>query len=89
MADLGSLTLAGNYSSIGWGALDQKLDERSKEEVIEYDISGNLELGRFFPSKYNVKIPLYAQYGQSVRSPKYDPYELYRAISLYIIYRIS
>jgi cell surface protein SprA len=76
LADLGSLTLAGNYSSIGWGALDQKLDDRSKEEVVEYDLSGNLELGRFFPSKYNVRIPLYAQYGQSIRSPKYDPYDL-------------
>ena len=76
LADLGNLTVAGNYSSIGWGALDQKLDDRSKEEVYEYDISGNLELGRFFPSKYNIRIPVYAQYGQSIRSPKYDPYDL-------------
>jgi cell surface protein SprA len=76
LADLGNLTLAGNYNSIGWGALDQKLDERSKEEVMEYDISGNLELGNFFPSKYDVRIPVYAQYGQSIRSPKYDPYDL-------------
>ena len=76
LADLGNLTLAGNYNSIGWGALDQKLDDRSKEEVMEYDISGNLELGRFFPSKYSVRIPVYAQYGQSIRAPKYDPYDL-------------
>jgi len=76
LADLGNVTLAGNYSSIGWGALDQKLDERSKEEVFEYDVSGNLEMGRFFPSKLNVQIPVFAQYGQSIRSPKYDPYDL-------------
>lgn len=76
LADLGSVTVAGNYNSIGWGALDQKLQDRSRDEVIEYDFSGNLELGKFFPADYNVSIPVYAQYGQSIKSPKYDPYDL-------------
>lgn len=76
LADLGNVTLAGNYNSIGYGSLDQKLQDRSQEQFVEYDVSGNLELGRFFPSKWNVRVPVYAQYGQSIRSPKYDPYDL-------------
>jgi cell surface protein SprA len=62
MADLGNMTFATNYSSIGWGALDQKLDQRSKEKVFEYDAATNLELGKFFPSKWGLRIPFYAQF---------------------------
>ena len=46
LADFGRLSLSGNYSSIGWGALDQKLAERSLDEVVQYDIATNLELGK-------------------------------------------
>jgi len=81
LADLGNVTIAGNYSSIGYGALDQKLAGRNMENVYEYDFSGNIEVGKFFPSKYNVRLPVFAQYGKSVSSPKYDPYDLDLTVS--------
>lgn len=81
LADLGNVTVAGNYSSIGYGALDQKLAGRNMENIYEYDISGNVEIGKFFPSKLNIKLPVFAQYGKSVSSPKYDPYDLDLTVS--------
>jgi cell surface protein SprA len=47
MADLGNISVAGNYTSIGWGSIEEKLSQRQREEVIQYDISANLELGSF------------------------------------------
>jgi len=76
MADLGNITFAGNYNSIGWGALDQQLSERSLDEVLEYDVATSLELGKFFPSNWGLRIPFYAQYAKSISTPKYDPYAL-------------
>ena len=76
LADLGNVAFAGNYSSIGWGALDEKLAERSIEEVYTYDISSNLQLGRFFPKEWSINLPFYGFYGSEVRTPKYDPYDL-------------
>ncbi len=76
LADLGNVTVSGKYNSIGWGALDQKLDERLKEEIIEYDAATNLELGKFFPQKWNVRVPFYAQYARSISNPQFDPFDL-------------
>ena len=76
MADLGNVTVSGNYSSIGWGALDQQLAERQLEEIIEYDAATNLELGKFLPNNWNVSIPFYAQYAKSITNPLYDAIQL-------------
>lgn len=76
LADLGNLTMSSNYSSIGWGQIDQQLQERQLEELVEYDIATNLELGKFFPDKWGLRIPFYYQYAKSVSTPEYDPLEL-------------
>ncbi|MBT8229672.1 MAG: cell surface protein SprA, partial [Bacteroidia bacterium] len=75
MADLGNLSAAGSYSSLGWGALDQKVNDRAKEEVIEYDFATNLELGKFFPEHWGLRVPFYAQYAKSIRNPEFDAYD--------------
>ena len=74
LADLGTLTLSGAYSSLGWGALDQRLQERAIESNYQYDISTNLELGKFIPGKTGIKIPFYYQYTTSVKTPEYYQY---------------
>ncbi len=76
LADLGGVALAGNYSGIGWGSIEEKLAQRQREEVIQYDISTNLELGKLLPEKSGIKIPFYAQYSNITRKPEYDPYDL-------------
>lgn len=75
LADLGNLTAAGSYSSLGWGALDQRVNDRAKEEVIEYDFSTNLNLGKFFPDNWGLKVPFYAQYAKEIRNPEFDAYD--------------
>ena len=76
LADFGDFAASGRYSSIGWGGIDQKLDDRSKERILEYDFATNLNLDKFFPSKWGLRIPFYAQYSKTLIKPKYDPYEL-------------
>ncbi|HJW31055.1 MAG TPA: cell surface protein SprA, partial [Saprospiraceae bacterium] len=76
LADFGTLGLSGTYSSIGWGAIDQKLDDRAKESVSQLDFSTNLQLGKFFGQHSKVQVPFYYQYSQTVRKPKYDALDL-------------
>ncbi len=73
LADLGSVTLAGSTSKPGFGAINQKVSERQIEEINRYDLSSNLELGKFFPERYNVRIPMYVGYSENVRNPEYNP----------------
>jgi len=72
LADFGNLSAAGSYTSVGWGSIDQKLMERSLDETLQYDVSTNLELGKFFPEEWGVKLPFYALYSNEVSTPKYD-----------------
>jgi cell surface protein SprA len=76
MADLGTVTLSSKYSSIGFGALDQQLAERSLEQIAQYDIATNVELSKFLPGKTGLRLPFYFQYSKETRNPLYDPYDL-------------
>ncbi len=76
LADFGSITLAGNYSGIGFGALDQKVQQRARFQLFGYDLAGNFELGRFFPQKWGVRLPFFGQISNQTRSPEFDPYDL-------------
>ncbi len=76
LADLGNATIAGNFSTIGWGQLEEKVNERARERFTQYDLATNLELGKFFPENWGLNIPFYAQYSESRYTPEYDPYDL-------------
>lgn len=76
LADLGTLTFSGSYKGIGFGNLDQRVNERSREVLTQFDGAANLELGKFFPRKAGISIPTYASYSQTVSTPEYDPYDL-------------
>lgn len=76
LADLGNISLAGNYTSIGWGSIEQKLVQRQREEVLQGDASINVELSKFFGEKSGIRLPFYAQYSNVTRNPEYDPYDL-------------
>lgn len=73
LADLGTLNMSGSISTPGFGSIEKKVNERSKEEIVEYDVSTNLDLGKFFPEKSNVSIPVYAGYSESFINPEYNP----------------
>ena len=73
LADLGTLNLVGRTSTPGWGSIDKKVNERSKETVIQYDMSSNLELGKFFPEKAGIRIPVYLGLSANRVRPEYDP----------------
>ncbi|MBI5916679.1 MAG: cell surface protein SprA [Bacteroidetes bacterium] len=76
LADLGSLTLSGKTSTIGFGALDQQLAERSREQIIQYDVAAQIKLDKFLPEKIGLQVPFYFQFSNETRNPQYDPYDL-------------
>lgn len=73
LADLATVTLAGTYQSIGFGAIDKKLNDRNLNETIQYDVSSNIELGKFFPQKTGITIPMFIGYNENIVNPKYYP----------------
>ena len=76
LADLGTLSLSGNSHSTGFGTLEQRINERFRDNFYQFDLSANLELGKLLPAKAALSIPFFGSYQQSVSTPEYDPYDM-------------
>ena len=72
LADLGTVAVAGSTLKPGFGSIEKKVNERSKEEVNQYDISTNLQLGKLFPEKAKVSIPMYIGFSEQIINPEYN-----------------
>lgn len=73
LADFGNVSFAAAISTPGFGSLDKKINQLQKETIISYDIATNLELGKFFPEKWGVKIPMHFDYSENRIKPEYNP----------------
>ncbi|MFT3981894.1 MAG: cell surface protein SprA [Ferruginibacter sp.] len=75
LADLGTLSLSGNMHTKGFGTLEQRVNERYRDDFYQFDVSASLELGKLLPKSAGIQIPVQASYTQSVSTPEYDPYD--------------
>jgi cell surface protein SprA len=73
LADFGRVIVSGLYSSPNFGSLEKKINETQRVETIQWDISSDLQLGKFFPEQSGVKIPLHIDYAETRANPKYNP----------------
>ena len=73
LADFGNITLSGNMSTIGFGSIEKKVNERQKYNAYQYDFSSTFNLGKFFPEDFGLKVPMYIGRSQSIQNPQYNP----------------
>nr|WP_246392390.1 cell surface protein SprA [Microbacter margulisiae] len=73
LADLGTFNFAGKVVTAGFGGIEQSLMDRSLNNDYQYNASAMLQLGKFFPAKAHVSIPLYLSMSQELTQPKYNP----------------
>ena len=73
LADLGNIVIAGNISTAGFGSIEQKIADRQQETIYGYDIATNLEMGRFFPEKAALRIPVHFDYSELFKDPEFNP----------------
>ena len=76
LADLGTLYLAGAVRSVGFGTIDQNINQRSLDNNTQLNAATNLELGRLLPRKVGMSIPFYASISSTVSKPEFDPFDL-------------
>lgn len=73
LADFANVQFTGSISTVGWGGIDKKLNERSLNDQYQYDIQSSFELGKFFPQKTGLSIPMFLSYGNTTIRPFYNP----------------
>jgi cell surface protein SprA len=74
MADLATVSVAGYTHTPGFGSIEKRVGERYQETVYQYDLTSQVQMGKFFNNDYGVKLPVYFGYSEN--------YELQRQIAL-------
>ena len=72
-ADFADVSVTGSMHTIGFGSLDQMVNERSQDEMKQYGMVSNINVGQLLPSKVNMSIPVNFSFGEEFRDPKFDP----------------
>ena len=74
LADFATISAIGRMSTIGFGALEQRPQERSKNATQQYNIVTNLSLGKLLPKKWGINLPFNYAVGEEIITPEYDPF---------------
>lgn len=74
-ADFATLSATGRVSTIGFGSVEQSPNERSREDVKQYDIVTNVNLGKLLPKKWGINLPFNYGVGEEIITPEYDPFQ--------------
>jgi cell surface protein SprA len=73
-ADLATVSLTGNIKNFGFGTIEQGPNERSREDIQQYNVVTNINLGRFLPKKWGINLPFNYSVGEEIIKPEYDPF---------------
>ena len=73
LSDLGSVNATGHVETAGFGGIEQSVADRKDEDTYNYAVTTQFELGKLFPEKAKVNIPVYYSYNREVVKPKYNP----------------
>ena len=74
MADFATVSATGKKSTIGFGSLEQGANERDREDIQQYNIVTNINLGKLLPPKWGINLPFNYAIGEEVITPEYDPF---------------
>ncbi len=73
IADFANVTASGRISTIGFGGIEQGPNERSREDIKQYDLTTNVNLGQLLPKKWGLQIPFNYSRGEELITPQFDP----------------
>ena len=74
LADFATISATGRKSTSGFGALEEGPNERSREDVMQYNIVTNFSLGKLLPKKWGINLPFNYSVGEETITPEYDPF---------------
>ncbi|HET7360730.1 MAG TPA: cell surface protein SprA, partial [Salinimicrobium sp.] len=73
VADFANVSASGRRSTVGFGSIEQGPNMRSREDVQQYNILTNMNMGQLLPAEWGLKIPVSYSVGEELITPKYDP----------------
>ncbi|MFN3666022.1 MAG: cell surface protein SprA, partial [Sediminibacterium sp.] len=60
LADLGTVSVSANTRSQGFGTIEQRVNERARDNLMQFDVAANIDAGKLLPKKARISLPVYA-----------------------------
>jgi cell surface protein SprA len=76
LADLGTLSVSANTYTAGFGTIEQQVNERARQNLLQFDAALSIDAGKLLPKKAGITIPVFASINKTIITPEYDPYDL-------------
>ncbi|WP_409012498.1 cell surface protein SprA [Dyadobacter sp. Leaf189] len=73
LADFATLTASGRLETFGFGSVQQRIGERSRNLTQEYGFSSNIALDKLLPASWGFSIPLFVSYDRRNVKPHFNP----------------
>tara|TARA_R110000851_G_scaffold61343_4_gene140994 strand:- start:56534 stop:63808 length:7275 start_codon:yes stop_codon:yes gene_type:complete len=73
MADFMNVSATGRRSTVGFGSVEQGPNQRSREDIKQYDVVTNFNLGQLLPEKWGIQLPFNYGRSEELITPQYDP----------------
>jgi cell surface protein SprA len=80
VADFANISATGRQSTSGFGSIEQGPSQRSLEDVKQYDVVTNINVGQLLPKKWGIQVPFNYAQSEALVTPKYD--QFYKDLSL-------
>ncbi|QMU63210.1 MAG: cell surface protein SprA [Flavobacteriaceae bacterium] len=72
-ADIANVNVTGRIQTIGFGNVEDRVNQRSLDEVKQYNITTSVNLGKMMPKNWGVQLPMNYSIGEEFKNPKFDP----------------
>lgn len=73
LSDFASFDATGRIETTGFGGIESNVMDRNMEDSYSLDMSATVQLGKLFPEKAHVNMPLTITHSREKELPKYDP----------------
>tara|TARA_R110002033_G_scaffold49252_3_gene95820 strand:- start:2881 stop:10062 length:7182 start_codon:yes stop_codon:yes gene_type:complete len=80
IADFANISATGRQSTTGFGSIEQGPSQRSLEDVKQYDVVTNINIGQLLPKKWGIQVPFNYAQSEALITPKYD--QFYKDLTL-------
>ena len=73
-ADVANVSVSGSIKTIGFGNVEDRINQRSLDETKQYDVATTINLGKVLtPEKWGIQLPMSYSVGERFIDPKFDP----------------
>jgi cell surface protein SprA len=72
LADFATVSASGSKSTVGFGSIEQGPNQRSLEDIKEYGVVTNFNLGQLLPQNWGIQLPFNYGRSEELITPKYD-----------------